>query len=65
MAGSKKIKKSNLKPIPGHPGLYTFITITRDPKKEKAFLKKVMRGAEKLRIERLAREALFQPRDRP
>jgi hypothetical protein len=64
MAGSKKKAKktSNLKPIPGYPGLYTFIAITRDPKKEKIFLEKVMRDAEKLRIERLAREALFLPR---
>jgi hypothetical protein len=36
--------------------------VTRDPKKEKDFLEKVMRDAEKLRTERLDREALFQPR---
>jgi len=58
-ASKKKAKTSNLQPIPGRPGLFTFKVITRDPKKEKAFLKKVMRDAEKLKIERLARETLF------
>jgi hypothetical protein len=62
MAASKKAKYKNLKPVPGYPGLYTPIIVTRNPKKEKAFLEKVMRGAEELRAERLAREALFQPR---
>ena len=64
MAASKKTKNNNLKPIPGRPGLYTPIMVTRNPKKEKAFLEKVMRGAEELMAERLAREALFQPRRR-
>jgi hypothetical protein len=60
MAGSNnKAKSSNLKKIPGHPGLYTFITVTRDPKKNKAFLKKIIRDAEKLKAERLANELLF------
>jgi hypothetical protein len=62
MAASKKATNGNLKPIPGRPGLYTFVTVTRDPRKERAFLKKVMRGAEVLRAERLAREALLLPR---
>jgi hypothetical protein len=62
MAASKKAKNNNLKPIPGRPDLYTFVTVTRNPKKEKAFLEKVMRGAEELRTERLAREAFFHPR---
>ena len=62
MAARKKAKHNNLKPIPGYPGLYTPITVTRNPRKEKALWAKILRGARKLRAERLAREALFLPR---
>jgi hypothetical protein len=50
MAASKKnLKRTNLKEIPGRPGLYTFVTVTRNPKKEKALLSKIFRDARKLR----------------
>jgi hypothetical protein len=52
MAGSK-IRKSNLKQIAGHPGLYTFIDVSRDPRKEKALLNKVIRDAAMLRSQPL------------
>jgi hypothetical protein len=63
MAASKKnATPQNLKEIAGHPGLYTPITVTRNPRKEKALWAKILRDARKLRAERLAREALFLPR---
>lgn len=50
MGKSKKdSRRTNLKAIPGRPGMYTFITVTRDPKKEKALLAKIDRDARKLR----------------
>ena len=49
MAGTKQnAMQTNLKEIAGHPGLYTFITVSRDPRKEKALLRKVSRDAKKL-----------------
>ena len=62
MAARKKAKNNNLKPLPGHPGLYTPITVTRNPRKEKALWAKILRDARKLTNERLAREALLLPR---
>jgi hypothetical protein len=57
MPSSKKRIPDNLKEIPGHPGLYSPINITRDPKKEKALWAKILRDARKLRsgtlVERL------------
>ena len=60
MAVSKKnATPENLKEIAGHPGLYTPITVTRNPKKEKALWAKILRDARKLRsgtlIDRLIR----------
>jgi len=50
MAASKKNgTPENLKEIAGHPGLYTPITVTRNPKKEKALWAKILRDARKLR----------------
>lgn len=50
MAASKKNSKhTNLKAIPGRPGMYTFVNVTRDPKREKALLAKIDRDARKLR----------------
>ena len=63
MAASKKNSTpQNLREIAGHPGLYTPIAVTRNPRKEKALWAKILRDARKLRAERLAREALFFPR---
>ena len=59
MAASRKKKTpDNLKEIAGHPGLYTPIIVTRDPKKEKALWAKILRDARKLRSGTLA-ERLF------
>jgi hypothetical protein len=50
MAASKKnATPQNLKEIVGHPGLYTPITVTRNPRKEKALWAKILRDARKLR----------------
>ncbi len=55
MAVAKKKKApDNLKEIAGHPGLYTPITVTRNPKKEKALWAKILRDARKLRSGTLA-----------
>jgi hypothetical protein len=52
MAGTRKNGElANLKEIEGHPGLYTFINISRNPRKEKALLAKIARDARKLREE--------------
>ncbi len=60
MAGTNKnAKSSNLKKIPGQPGFYTFVTIERNPRKEKAFIAKVLKDARKLERERLARMDLL------
>ena len=42
---------ANLRKIEGHPGLYTFIDIRHNPRKEKALLAKIARDARKLREE--------------
>jgi hypothetical protein len=60
MAASKKnATPQNLKEIAGHPGLYSPITITRNPKKERALWAKILRDARKLRsgtlVDRLIR----------
>ena len=55
MTGQKKNgTPDNLKEIAGHPGLYTPITVTRNPKKEKAFWARILRDARKLRSGTLA-----------
>ncbi|MGA2763493.1 MAG: hypothetical protein ABSG17_09025 [Spirochaetia bacterium] len=54
----KKKAPDNLKEIAGHPGLYTPINVTRNPKKEKALWAKILRDARKLRSGTLA-ERLF------
>ena len=55
MAASKKKKTpDNLMEIPGYPGLYTPITVTRNPKKEKALWAKILRDARWLRSGTLA-----------
>jgi hypothetical protein len=55
----KKAAPQNLKEIAGHPGLYSPITVTRNPKKEKALWAKILRDARKLRsgtlVDRLIR----------
>jgi len=51
MAASKA-KHSNLKKIPGHPGVYTFVQITRDPRAEKTLLDKIARDAARLSAKR-------------
>lgn len=52
MAGTKKNGElANLREIEGHPGLYTFIDISRNPRKEKALLARIARDAKKLREE--------------
>jgi hypothetical protein len=49
MAVSKKnATPQNLRAIAGHPGLYSPIAITRNPKKEKALWAKILRDARKL-----------------
>jgi len=60
MAVSKKnATPQNLKEIAGHPGLYSPITVTRNPKMEKALWAKILRDARKLRsgtlVDRLIR----------
>jgi hypothetical protein len=60
MAVSKKnTTPQNLKEIAGHPGLYSPITVTRNPKKERALWAKILRDARKLRsgtlVDRLIR----------
>ena len=45
----KKATPPNLKEIAGHPGLYTPITVTRNPRKEKALWAKILRDARNLR----------------
>lgn len=45
-------KKAKRVPIPGHPGLYTFTDVERNPKAEKKLLDKIMQDAEKIRRER-------------
>ena len=63
MAASRKNSTpQNLKEIAGHPGLYTPITVTRNPRKEKALWARILRDARKLTNERLAREELLLPR---
>jgi hypothetical protein len=73
MAGTKKIlRQANRKEIEGHPGLSTFVNVSRDPGKEKALLAKISRNAIKLRdqtyiaraFERAADERLSE-RPRP
>ena len=60
MPGKKKnTRNTNLIPIPGRPGMYTFRNIARDPKAEKAFIAKVLRDARKLERERQAQIDLF------
>ncbi len=50
MAGNgKNAKLSNLRKIEGHPGLYTIVEVSHNPRKEKALLAKIARDAEKLR----------------
>ena len=44
----KNAVPTNLKPVAGYPGLYTPITVTRNPKKEKALWAKILRDARKL-----------------
>lgn len=55
----KKATPQNLKEIAGHPGLYSPITVTRNPKKERALWAKILRDARKLRsgtlVDRLIR----------
>ncbi len=70
MTGAKKSPKhSNLQKIPGYPA-YTFVTIKRNPKEEKKFIAKVLRGARELLREREDQLRLFdrwareQPRTR-
>ncbi len=59
MAASNRKKNSdNLKEIDGHPGLYIPITVTRNPKKEKALWAKIVRDARKLRSGTLAERLL-------
>ena len=62
MHAKKNRIPENMKEIPGHPGLYTPVEITRDPRKEKALWTKIMKGAEKLTAERHARESLLAPK---
>ena len=59
---SKVAKPSNLRKIQGRPGLYTFVEISHNPRKEKALLAKIERDARKLReqtyvVRRLGRTA--------
>jgi hypothetical protein len=50
MSNSKRrVRHSNLKKIPGYPGLFTFVQISRNPRKEKALLEKISRDAARLR----------------
>ena len=49
MAVSKQKRKyRNLREIPGYPGLYTPITVTRDARREKAMVAKIKRNAQKI-----------------
>jgi hypothetical protein len=41
-------KNTNLKKLAGHPGLYTFVNVTRDPKRENALWAKIVRDAKKI-----------------
>jgi hypothetical protein len=60
MSGTRRIKKqSNLKKLTGHPGLYTFVSITHDIKKEKALWAKIVRDARKLRNQILANGGIY------
>jgi hypothetical protein len=53
MARTKKNDEfTNLRGIEGHTGLYTFIDITRNPRKEKVLLGKMNRDTRKLREEK-------------
>jgi len=47
----KNAKLSNLKPIKGHPGLYTVIEVSHNPQREKALMARIARDAEKRREE--------------
>ncbi len=50
MAGNgKSARLGNLRKIEGHPGFYTIIEVSHNPRKEKALLAKIARDAKKLR----------------
>ncbi len=50
MPGKRKATRlDNLREIRGHPGLYTFVDISHNSKKERALLAKIVRDARKLR----------------
>jgi hypothetical protein len=58
MAQKKNGTPDNLREIAGHPGLYTPIVVTRNPKKEKALWAKILRDARKLRSGTLAEKLI-------
>jgi hypothetical protein len=64
MAVAKKNGKlANLREIKGHPGLYTFIDISRNPRKEKALLARIARDASKLREQTYITRSLSRSSD--
>lgn len=58
---SKVVPPSNLKKIQGHPGLYTFVEVSHDARKEKVLLAKIARDASKLREETYVARLLAKP----